>query len=62
MKYDLCRSSVRLLPLMLSHCDLNVSRSQAKIDENFAHYVLKPKANNKCFILLNVHVKGYKKA
>ena len=28
------------------HCDLNVSRSQAKILENFANYVLKPKANN----------------
>jgi len=29
------------------HCDLKVSRSQAKIVENFANYFLKAKANNK---------------
>ena len=29
---------------------LKVSRSSAKIDENFANYFLKTKANNKCFI------------
>ena len=41
------------------HCRLKVSRSQAKIGENFANYFLKTKANNKCFIVLNV--KGYRK-
>ena len=40
---------------------LKVSRSSAKIDENFANYFLKTKANNKCFLLLNVHVKRYRK-
>ena len=43
------------------HCDLKISRSQAKIDESFAKYFLKTKANNKCFVVLNVHVKGYRK-
>ena len=38
-----------------------VSRSQTKIDENFANYFLKTKANNKYFKELNVHVKGYRK-
>ena len=33
------------------HCGLKVSRFQTKIDENFANYFLKPKANNKCFIV-----------
>ena len=42
-----------------AHCGLKVSRSQAKIDENFANYFLKTKANNKCFF--NVHVKGHRK-
>ena len=42
-------------------CGLQVSRFQAKIDENFAHYFLKTKANNKCFIVLNVHIKSYRK-
>ena len=32
------------------HWDLKVSRSQAKIDENFSNYLLKTKANNKFFI------------
>ena len=32
-----------------------------KIDENFANYFLKTKGNNKCFLVLNVHVKGYRK-
>ena len=47
----------------LYHCGLNVSRSQAKIDENFAIYFFKPKGNtnNKCFIVLNVHVNGNRK-
>ena len=45
-----------------SHCDLKVSRSQAKINENFANYFFKTKANNKCVIVQNVHVKGYRKA
>ena len=43
------------------HCGLKVSRSQAKINENFSNYFLKTKANNKCYIVLNVHVKGYRK-
>ena len=45
----------------IPHCGLKVSRFQAKIDENFAHYFLKTKANNKCFLVLNVYVKGYRK-
>ena len=44
-----------------AHCGLKVSRSQAKIYENFANYFLKTKANNKCFTEFNVHVKGYRK-
>ena len=32
--------------------DLKVASSQEEIDENFANYFLKPKANNKCFIVL----------
>ena len=44
-----------------AHCGLKVSRSQAKIYENFANYFLKTKANNKCLIEFNVHVKGYRK-
>ena len=46
----------------LSQCDLKVSSSQEKIAENFANYFLKTKANNKCSVVLNVHVKGYRKA
>ena len=42
------------------HCGLKVSRSQAKIDENFANYFLITEGKNKCFIELNVHVKGYR--
>ena len=34
-------------PPLHSHCDLKVLRSQAKIDENFANYFLKTKANKK---------------
>ena len=34
------------------HFDLKGSRSQAKINENFANYFLKTKANYKCFIVL----------
>ena len=33
----------------IGHCGLKVSRSQAKINENFANYFLRTKANNKCF-------------
>ena len=43
------------------HCGIKVSRSQVKIYENFANYFFKTKANNKCFSVLNVHVKGYSK-
>ena len=34
----------------INHCDLKVSSSQAKIDQNFANYFLKTKANNMCSI------------
>ena len=44
-----------------SHCDLKVSRSQAKIDENFANYFFKTKANN-CFIVLKCKCKGLQKS
>ena len=44
------------------HCGLKVSRSQAKIDENFANYFLKTKANNKCFIVLKCTCKGLQKS
>ena len=47
---------------ILIHCDLKVSRSLAKIFENFANYFLKTKANNKFFKVPNVNVKGYRKA
>ena len=45
-----------------AHCDLKVSSSQAKIDENFANYFLKTKANNKCFIVLKCTCKGLQKS
>ena len=45
-----------------SHCDLKVSRSQAKIDESFANYFLKTKANNKCFEVLKCTCKGLQKS
>ena len=44
------------------HWDFKVSRFQTKVYENFAIYFLKTKANNKCLIVLNVDVKGYRKA
>ena len=44
------------------HCDLKVSRSQAKINENFANYFLKTKANNKCVIVLKCTCKGLQKS
>ena len=37
----------------LVHCDLKLESSEANIDENSAHYLIKTKANNKCFIELN---------
>ena len=37
-----------------------VSRSQAKIDENFVDYFLKTKANNKCFLLQKRATEKYK--
>ena len=48
--------------LYLHTCDLNVSRSQAGIDENFANYFLKTKANNWCLIVLKCTCKGLKKS
>ena len=45
-----------------AHCDLRVSRSQAKIDEKFANYLLKTKAKNKCFIVLKCMWKGLQKS
>ena len=51
--------TVCILPSQLyNHCGLKISRSQAKIDENFANYFLKTKANNKCFIVLKCTYKG----
>ena len=44
------------------HCDLKVLSSQAKIDENFANYFLKTKANNECFIVLKFICKGLQKS
>ena len=49
-------------PLFTSHCDLKVSRSQAKIDENFANYFLKTKANKKCFKWLKCTCTGLQKS
>ena len=46
----------------VTHCDLKVSRSHAKIYENFANYFLKTKANNKCFIVLKCTYKGLQKS
>ena len=45
-----------------THCDLKVSRSHAKIDESFANYFLKTKANNKCFIVLKCQRKRLQKS
>ena len=39
-----------------------VSSSRAKIYESFSNYFLKTKTNNSCFVVLNVHVKGYREA
>ena len=47
--------------VMKIHYDLKVSRSQAKIDENFANYFLKTKAN-KCFIVLKITCIGLQKS
>ena len=47
------------MSVIVCHCGLKVSHSQAKINKKFANYFLKTKANNKCFIVLNV--KGYRK-
>ena len=44
------------------HFNLNVSRSQAKIDKNFANYFFKTKANNKCFIVLKSTCEGLQKS
>ena len=41
------RLSIEIGTFDLDHCDLKVSRSQAEIDESFANYFLKTKANNK---------------
>ena len=43
------------------HFDLKVSRSQAKINENFANYFLKNQANYKSFIVLKCAFKGLQK-
>ena len=40
------------------HCDLKVSSSQAKINENLANYFFKTKANNKCYKVLKWTCKG----
>ena len=49
-------NSGRCSKYFLLRCDLKVSRSQAKIDENFANYFLKTKANNKCCIRLQKRI------
>ena len=46
----------------MDHCDLKVSRYQAKIYKNFANYFLKIKANNKCFTELKCKWKGLQKS
>ena len=48
--------SLHTHPSLQSHWDLEVSSSQAKIDENFANYFLKTKANNKCSLVLQKSV------
>ena len=58
--YNFLRN-IPILNIKHNHCGLKVSRSQAKIDENFANNFLKTKANNKCFVVLNDNVKGYRK-
>ena len=44
------------------HCGLKVSRSQAKIDENFANYFFKTKVYNKYFLVLKCTCKGLQKS
>ena len=44
------------------HFDFKVSRSQAKIDESFANYFLKTKANYRVYSAKIYNVKGYRKA
>ena len=48
-------------PPSTPHCDLKVLNSRAKTD-NFVTYFSNNKANIKYFIVLKVHVKGYRKA
>ena len=43
-------------------CDLQASRSQAKMYESFANYFLKTKANNKCCLMLKFTQKGLQKS
>ena len=52
------RIRMDLIKVGAIHCDLKISRSQAKINENFANYFLQTKANNKCFIVLKCTCKG----
>ena len=41
---------------------MKISRYQAKIDENFANYLLKTKSNIKCFKVLECTCKGLQKS
>ena len=46
----------------VTHCDLKVSSSPAKIDENFAKYFFKNKANIESFTVLKSTYKGLQKS
>ena len=56
------RIRMDLITVGVIHCDLKISRSQAKINENFANYFLQTKANNKCFIVLKCTCKELQKS
>ena len=55
-------SAYLAISLMLKVPFWKVSRSQANIDENFANYFFKTKANNKCLIMLKCACKGLQKS
>ena len=57
-----CRTLMYRICIIRTHCDLKVSRSHAKIYENFTNYFLKTKANNKYFIVLKCTCKGLQKS
>ena len=59
--HTLSSLDAQIPPPFTPHCDLKVLSSRAKTD-NFVTYFSNNKANIKCFIVLKVHVKGYRKA